>query len=235
MLYVNYCLAFHQPDWANEIISSAKRLCAICEKEQNYIDLVEMLYQEEYEKIIEMTQGVNVLDNNHKFIRATALYYCGRNLEARSLFDQMHNIEGAAIAAAKMNDFDGAFAYVEPRLKECEQSNYQTKDSPFIVSLTAQILQQQGKFQEALKLLEKAWALRKSTNILQKIGYSKYMLGQYADAIKIFKMILATTKSKQQFVDVKELLVACLDDYANKTQNENIKSEANRVLELQFE
>ena len=55
MLYVNYCLALHQPDWADEIISSAKRLCAIGEKEQNYIDLVEMLYREEYEKIVEMT------------------------------------------------------------------------------------------------------------------------------------------------------------------------------------
>lgn len=64
------------------------------------------------------------------------------------------------------------------------------------MTLTASILQQQGKFQEALKLLERAWAIRKSTNILQMIGRSKYMLGQYSEAIKIFKMILSTTKSK---------------------------------------
>lgn len=96
-------------------------------------------------------------------------------------------------------------------------------------------MQLQGKFQEALKLLEKAWAIRKSTNILQKIGYSKYMLGQYSDAIKIFKMVIATTKSKNQFEDVKKLLVACLNEYANKTQSENVKSEASRVSELQFE
>lgn len=103
------------------------------------------------------------------------------------------------------------------------------------MSLAAQILQQQGKFQEALKLLEKVWEIRKSTNVLQMIGRSKYMLGQHAEASKIFKMVLSSTKSRQQFTDVKALLVACLNEYANKTQSENLKSEANRVSELRFE
>lgn len=124
MLYVNYCVAFHQPGQAEEIVQMAKRLRAIGAKEQNFIDLVKMLYSEKYEKIIEMTQNVGVLNSNYKFIRATALYHCGRNLEARSLFDQIHNVEGAAMAAAKMNDFDGAFAYIGPRFKECEQTDF---------------------------------------------------------------------------------------------------------------
>lgn len=100
MIYVNYCLAFHQPGQADELMTEVQRLRKVGDEEQTFMSLVKLLYQEEYETIIEVTQGVSTLDKNQKFIRATALYHCGRNLEARTLFDQIHNVEGAAMAAA---------------------------------------------------------------------------------------------------------------------------------------
>ena len=55
MLYVNYCFAFHQLGQAEEIVKIAKSLHTIGPEEYNFIDLAKMLYNEEYEKIVDAT------------------------------------------------------------------------------------------------------------------------------------------------------------------------------------
>ena len=114
-----------------------------------------------------------------------------------------------------MSDFKGALEYLDGRLKQCEQTNFESPEGPYLLVMTARVFHHQGRFKEALQLLEKAWKIRKSTQILYMIAYNKYMTGQYPEAIKALKILVSAAKTSKQFVEAKDLLVRCLNEYGD--------------------
>lgn len=120
-------------------------------------ELRSLLYAEKYEKVIEKTEDANPMNAKVKYIRARAFYYSDKEDEALQLFDEIiagdSLSQGSRYFKSKIHlgreEYNIALSTMNDLLAFVE-------DDADYFALKGEIIANQGKYMEAIPLIEKA-------------------------------------------------------------------------------